>query len=925
MTFARAIVACALVTVTAATFAQSQRLRIRFDDNWRFRRDPLSKAISRSRFAWEWRQADEKKLDVQALPKDIDSGDWKRMRPRADVFRGRRGFAWFRTDLGNDPKNKSKLLHFEAVDDNAEVFLNGKLLKKHFGWNDPFDVTLSDAWSDGGPNRLVLLVENTDGGGGISGTVDFEVPEPQMPTPPEAKPAFNDGSWRHVHLPHDYVVEGTFDPQADTGHGSLPVVPAWYRKTFTLPETYKGKSVWIDFDGVYRDSVVWLNGKKLGHHPGGYTPFRYDISGLANFGGQNVLAVSVDPRRTEGWWYEGGGIYRHVWLNVANKVHVRPWTVFVQSSPNWRKKGSPWAQVDIQSSVSNTTANPSKCSVVARVFDTNGKQVGHAAWTPQVIPASAVASFHQSIRLDSITPWSLENPHLYRLQLTVMDGSTAVDQTNTNFGIRSIHFDPDSGFFLNGKPVKLKGTCNHQDHAGVGIGIPDGLLEWRIKKLKEMGSNAYRCSHNMVADELLDACDRLGMLVMDENRHLGDTELAKTPSGTGYSDLSELKTMVVRDRNHPSVIMWSMCNEEGLSGSPEGGKIFAAMKKATLALDKSRPITCAMNFGWGHGITLVEDLQGINYSPSAYDDFHKKFPKMPMYGSETMSTVSTRGIYENDATRGYVSAYDVNKPGWGQTAEEGWKPLAEKPFMEGGFVWTGFDYKGEPTPYGWPCINSHFGILDICGFPKDNFYYYQAWWGNKPAVHLLPHWNWHGKEGQPIDVWCYSNSDSVELLLNGISLGSKPMPRYGHLQWSVPYAPGELVAKAFNEGKLVAVDRVKTAGAPAALRIKTDRKKLLADGEDVTVVEIEVVDANGVVVPTADNLVNFRVLGPGSVVGVGNGDPSSHEPDKATQRHAFNGLCMALVGATSRSGKLVVTAAADGLQPATLSLSSENK
>ena len=432
--------------------------------------------------------------------------------------------------------------------------------------------------------------------------------------------------------------------------------------------------------------------------------------------------------------------------------------------------------------------------------------------------------------------------------------------------------------------VKLKGTCNHQDHAGVGIALPDGLMEWRVKTLLGMGSNAYRTSHNPVAPELLDACDRLGMLVLDETRHLGDTTLPKTPKGTTADGLAELRTQILRDRNHPSVIAWSLYNEEPLQGTPEGAAIFTKMRAVANALDGTRISTGATNFGYEEGIIDVTRLFGFNYNVGQYDPIHKRKPDLPLFGSETASALSTRGIYANDPVRGYVSAYDVNAPSWGSTAEAAWKAIGERPFMAGAFVWTGFDYKGEPTPYEWPCINSHFGILDIAGFPKDSYWYYRSWWGDAPVVHLLPHWNWPDKTGTSIPVWAYSNADRVELFLNGKSLGAKDVPKLGHVEWSVPYAPGVLEARGTKGGKPFASERVETTGAPAALRLVADDRKILADGEDVAVVRVEVVDAKGRVVPTASNDVRFAVAGAATIGGVGNGDPSDHDPDKADHR-----------------------------------------
>jgi beta-galactosidase len=901
--------------------ASPGRRRVRLDADWRFRRDPENAPGSRGSFRWSWRPAEGVTLDQASLPADLDRGDWRPAAVGRDVFRGREGYAWYRTDLPAASKGRTGSLHFESVDDNAAVFLNGVRVGRHEGWDEPFDVPVSPAWNPRGPNRLVVLVQNTGGGGGIMGPVSLETTQPQ-PVPAESRAGYDDRSWRRVHLPHDYVVEGRFDPSADTSHGSLPTPPAWYRKSFALPAADRGKSVWIDFDGIYRKSTIWLNGQKLGEHPSGYTSFRYDITRLARFGGRNVLAVRVDPRQHEGWWYEGGGIYRHVWLNIADPVHVAPWGTFVESTVHGPEgQARPAADLRIRTTLANDTGRPQNAVVTSRIVAPNGK-IAATARTPQALPAHGSAEIIQTAGLANTALWSIETPRLYRLETTVSRGGREVDRTVTPFGVRTIRFDPASGFFLNGRPVKLKGTCNHQDFAGVGIGIPDSLLEWRIRKLKEMGSNAYRCSHNPVAAELLDACDRLGMLVMDETRHLGDTSLPKTPRGTKATDLSELKSMLLRDRNHPSVIMWSMCNEEPLQGTPEGARIFAKMKAICRRLDPTRPVTEAMNGGWGHGITDVTDLQGINYGIDEYDRFHERFPRLPVFGSETASTVSTRGIYANDRQRGYVSAYDVNAPPWGATAEAAWKPIAERPFMAGGFVWTGFDYKGEPTPYGWPCINSHFGIMDMCGFPKDNWYYYKAWWGGEPSIHILPHWNWPGKEGQPITVWVHSNADRVELFLNGQSLGAKEMPRYGHLEWQVNYTPGTLVAKGYRGSSDVVTDRVETTGSPVAVRLKTDRSHLTADGEDAAAVAVEIVDAQGRVVPVAGNLVQFTLTGAGQIAGVGNGDPSSHEPDRASQRRAFNGRCMAIVQANETPGRIVLRATSPGLKQAIATLSS---
>ncbi len=901
-----------------STAAPDQRERISLDSGWRFHLgDPEGSQYGTPITSWRWRIAPNGAADAAAMTAadvDTSSPGWRNATPGQDTFHGRVGFAWYRTVLPSAP-GQSHALHFESVDDNATVYLNGRELLHHEGWDEPFDVRLDPAWKQSGSNVLAVLVENTNGAGGIGLTM-LDAGSPDEATGP-ALPEFDDSSWRSVHLPHDFVVEGTFDPQANLSHGFLPAGVGWYRRTFTLPQSDRGRRIWIDFDGVYRDSRVWLNGKLLGRHPSGYTSFRYDITDAARYGSSNVLVVRADARAFEGWWYEGGGIYRHVWLNEADPLHVAPWGVFVSSDLSQ----SDIANLTIKTLAVNDGASAATCAVETQILDASGRVVAQSR-TERSLAAGAREEIAQQGTVRDPHLWSIESPYLYHAITRILKAGRPVDRVTTPFGIRTIRFDADRGYFLNCKPVKLKGTCNHQDFAGVGTAMPDGVLEWRIKKLKEMGSNAYRCSHNPPAAELLDACDRLGMVVMDENRHLGDTYRDHTPRGTPYSNLSDLKDMILRDRNHPSIVMWSMCNEEGLQSTEEGARIFAAMKEAVLRIDPTRPITCAMNGGWGLGFSRVEDLQGCNYNPGGYDRFHETHPNMPMYGSETASAVSTRGIYANDRERGYVSAYDVNHPPWGQTAEGAWTPLAERPFMAGGFVWTGFDYKGEPTPYGWPCINSHFGIMDICGFPKDTYYYYKSWWGDRPVAHILPHWNWPGKEGQPIDVWVHSNCERVELFLSGKSLGAQEMPRNGHLEWKVPYAPGRLEARGYNGSTEAATDVVETTGPPARLRLETDRTLLNADGEDLAVVQVAVVDAQGRVVPIADNEVTFAVGGQGSVGGVGNGDPSSHEPDKASQRHALNGLCMVLVRAGDRAGGITLTATSPGLAPAHLSFRS---
>ena len=725
-----------------------------------------------------------------------------------------------------------------------------------------------------------------------------------LPTPGPAGTDFDDHAWRVVDLPHDWAVEGIFDQNAEPNHGSLPTGVGWYRKSFNLPESDRGKRIYLEFDGAFRDSTVWINGYLVGRQPSGYTSFHYDISDLLNFGGTNLVAVRLDATQFEGWWYEGAGVYRHVWLLKVAPVHVIPWGVFVHAQP--AEDGQVW-QVTVATELANQSDQTCDCTIVSTILDAGGNIVA-SVQTEQTLAPGDRPELKQSIQVDQPHLWSLEDPYLYRLKTGLYCGDKPldgwpVDGCETSFGLRTIRFDAGQGFFLNEKPVKLKGTCNHQDHAGVGVAVPDRLHEYRIRRLQEMGCNAYRCSHNPPAPELLEACDRLGMLVMDESRHLDSS-----PQG-----LFELESLLRRDRNHPCIFLWSLGNEEPIQKTDAGGRIAASLKRLVHRLDPTRPVTQAMNGGWGGLNSEVLDVQGFNYNIQEYDTFHEKFPDKPVVVTESGSTVGTRGIYTADPKQGFVSAYDNNYLPWPASAEETWQAAANRPFISGTFVWTGFDYRGEPTPYKWPCINSHFGIMDTCGFPKDNYYYYQSWWSNHTVLHILPHWNWAGCEGKVIDVWCFSNCEEVELFLNGASLGRKALMANSHLEWPVPYVPGVLAARGFRDNQEVAYTERRTTGAPARLTLHPDRKKVWADGEDVVVVNVAVEDEHGLVVPDAASLVHFSVEGSAKILGAGNGNPSSHEADKAQQRSAFNGLCQVILQATIQPGDILLLAEVQGL------------
>ena len=728
-----------------------------------------------------------------------------------------------------------------------------------------------------------------------------------------AHPEFDDANWRELDLPHDWVVEGTVSPEANESHGYLPTGVGWYRKTFYLPAADAGRRLRLVFDGVFRNCTVYLNGHRLGGELSGYIPFAFDITDQALYDDDNVLAVRVDATETEGWWYEGAGIYRHVWLEKTASVHVAPEGLFVSAEVQ-TVAGLPQgpAMLKVQTTIVNDEETPVAGVLTLCVLDTAGKTVGRKR-ARFAAAAGETTELAATLRVAKPKLWSVEAPYLYQVQATVTCADRIVDETATAFGIRTLRFDPDRGFFLNDLPVKLKGASNHQDHAGVGVAVPDAIHEFRVRRFKEMGGNAWRCAHNPPAPAFLEACDRLGLLVMDETRCMNSTT----------DGLRQLEAMLRRDRNHPSVILWSLGNEEPHQGTANGARIIRSMKRLVRRLDPTRPVTLAMNGGWGAPVSPLLDVQGCNYSLKGYDDFHRQFPHLPVLGSETAAAVGTRGEYANDAAAGHFSAYDENKPEFGATAEIAWRAIAEREFMAGTFPWTGFDYRGEPGPITWPCVSSNFGIIDLCGFPKDSFYYYQAWWTDRPVLHLFPHWNWPGRDGTPIRVWCHSNCDRIELFLNGQSLGVQEMPRNGHLEWSVPYAPGTLCARGWRNGELATERKVETAGAPAQLVLLPDHLTLRADGADTVPVTVAVLDAAERMVPDAATRVRFRVTGPGRLLGVGNGDPASHESDKVPFRRAFHGLCMALVQTTRAAGEIVLEAEADGVLPARCVLRSD--
>jgi beta-galactosidase len=745
-----------------------------------------------------------------------------------------------------------------------------------------------------------------------------------------AKAGFDDSKWSMLNLPHDWAVELPFvhdDSRIDDDypmreHGYKPLgrrypdtSVGWYRREFDIPQSDLGRRISVEFDGAFRSVLVFVNGCFIGRNDNGYTPFHFDLSDFLAYGAKNYIVVRVDASFGDGWFYEGAGIYRHVWLTKSDALHLGKWESTVRSAVNGDS-----ATLSLGTVTVNQGKQPENAKVTWKIIDASGKTVATAESPAQSVPVDGSASFTATAQLPNPALWSVDAPNLYAAIVSVESDGTLRDAERVSFGVRTAVFDPNKGFFLNGKPLKIQGTCNHQDHAGVGAALPDALQWFRLGVLREMGCNAVRTSHNMPTPEWVYGCDRMGMLMMCETR-----QMSSSPEG-----LAQLGTMVKRYRNSPSVIIWSIGNEEGQLQGPmaeQGEKIGATMVRHCHELDPTRVVSAAVNGNNEQGVSLALDIIGFNYHQNYPDGYHKEHPEKACYGSETSSAISTRGEYSTDKLRNTVNSYDGVVP-WGETPEGWWTYYGTREWEAGGFAWTGFDYRGEPTPYGWPSISSQFGIVDTCGFPKDYFYYYKAWWRKEPSLHVFPHWNWHGREGDEIPVWVYTNLDEAELLVNGKSVGRQKVPHLGHVQWSVRYEPGTIEARGYRGGKVVLTEKRETTGPAAQIRLTADHNTINADGEDCAVLTVEGLDKDGRVVPTADNLLAFKVSGEGALIGVGNGDPNCQESDKGSTRSLFNGLAQLIVQSTKRPGEIRIEAMTEGgdgaeLTPAKISITAK--
>lgn len=788
-----------------------------------------------------------------------------------------------------------------------------------------------------------------------------------------ARPEFVDSGWRKLNLPHDWAIEGDFsqDNPSGTGGGALPGGVGWYRKTFVAENKDKGKHFRIEFDGVYMNSEVFINGTCLGKRPYGYISFSYDLTPYLKWGEKNVIAVRVDnAEQPNSRWYSGCGIYRNVWLLKTGDVCVAEWGTYVTTA----KVDGQGASLNLVTTLENTGKENADVTVRSVLKDAEGKEVAQAE-SPANVVAEKSAEIAQKLQVTSPQLWDVEHPYLYSLVTEVMKGGQCVDRYVTPVGIRTFSFDAAKGFVLNGKPTKINGVCMHHDLGCLGAAVNVRAMERQLQMLKEMGCNGIRCSHNPPAPEWLDLCDRMGFIVMDEAFDMCRKKKTAYDYSLYFNEWHErdLHDFILRDRNHPSVFMWSIGNEV-LEQWSDAQADTLSLEEANLilnfghsadmlakegevsvnslltkkladfvkALDPTRPVTAGCNEpNPANHLFRSEalDIIGYNYHNVNIPDVPRNFPGKPFIITESNSALMTRGYYRMPSDEMFIwperwdkpfydatfacSSYDNCHAPWGNTHEENLLLTKKNDFISGQYVWTGFDYIGEPTPYGWPARSSYFGIIDLAGFPKDVYYLYQSEWSNKQVLHLFPHWNWTA--GQDVDMWCYYNqADEVELFVNGKSQGVKAKDEnHLHVVWRVKYEPGSVKVVARKDGKVVGEKEIRTAGEPKKIRLTPDRNTLNADGKDLSFVTVEIVDAEGNLCPLADNLVHFEVEGNLFIAGVDNGSQTSMERFKDNKRKAFNGKCLVVLQNNGKTGAARLKAVAEGLEDAVVEIVSE--
>ena len=922
------------------------RQRLDFNAGWRFQKGepevPGAAGISVTQWRWKGGQ------DASALTEDTSGGDWKDATATDNVFNNQSGFAWFRTTLAS--AKKPPLLAFEGVDDNATVYLNGQQLATHQGWDQAFEVPTGAAWKTNGPNELAVLVENVSGPGGIG---KLSVRDQQAPTPALALAGFDDSQWRTLNLPHDWGVEGDFSIDLPGETGKLPWEGVgWYRKGFDVAAADQNKRYLLEIGGAMSNAKVWCNGQLAGGWPYGYASWALDLTPFVQTG-TNVLAIRLNNLPDSSRWYPGGGIYRDVHLTVTNPVHVAHWGTQVSTKSNGNN-----ANVSAKTTLRNDGSSAQTVRLVSTVLDGAAKPVAKSEARVTLAPNSEQV-VDENLAIPNARLWSLSDRYRYTLVSQIVRGDEVLDRYSTPFGVREIAWVADKGFLLNGEVVQLRGVCMHHDLGALGAAWNRRAAQRQLQILQSMGVNALRTSHNPPAPELLDLCDEMGVLVIDE---FSDTwKSAKKPNGyaTLFDDWAEkdVRALVRRDRNHPSVIAWSSGNEVGEQGSPAGAAISERLTGIFHGEDATRPVTSGNNYfqAADNGFQETTDVYGFNYKPQTYASFRANHPTIPVYGSETASTISSRGEYffpvVNDKKGGLadfqVSSYDLYYPDWASTPDREFEAQDRNPAVAGEFVWTGFDYLGEPTPYNAdptsllnysnpaeraraaaqleelgrvksPARSSYFGIVDLAGFPKDRFYIYQARWRpDLPMAHILPHWNWPDRIGQVTPVHVYTSGDEAELFLNGKSLGRRKKGEFEYrLRWDdVKYQPGELRVVAYKNGVQWASETVKTTGVAARIELKADRDVIANDGDDLSFITVKVADASGLMVPRSHPQLNFSIEGAGEIVATDNGDATDLTAFPSHSRRAFNGLALVIVRAKKgASGPITVRASSDELE-----------
>ena len=696
---------------------------------------------------------------------------------------------------------------------------------------------------------------------------------------------FDDSEWEEVDLPRDWVVKKEFVQTGSPNQGYKERGIGWYRLRFGLSQEDKEKQILLEFEGMSVDAQIYVNGSIMKHSYSGYNSFCVDITDIVNFGVvPNTIAIRIDATAWEGWWYEGAGIYRNVWMIKKSPVHIKHNGVFAKPE---KLEENQW-KLHLDTELENSFEFFRQVTIINTLMDGENQIIGECTNELRV-EAFESTTYHQELLVKNPMIWDVEEPNLYQVRTVICYDGKEQDYQVQSIGFRTIALLADSGFWLNGKNIKLKGFCNHQDHAGVGVAVPYTVKEWRVKKLKELGANAYRCSHNP-DPEILEICDRIGLVVMEENRTYNSSQEV----------LEGVREIVKNARNHPSVVLYSIFNEEPLQGTEKGRRMAGKLQATVKALDSTRPVLGAFNGGYmeEQGAATILDAVGINYNPKRYDDFHAKYPNIPLIGSETASALMVRGEYETDWNAHTIASYDDDTVPWGTTVKDTWRYVNERPFVAGSFVWTGFDYRGEPTPFEWPSVGTFFGTYDSCGFEKDACYFYRAFWKKEPMVHLISPWcdrkKMEDHKEKMIRVMTVTNCEQVELFVNGVSMGRKIPDPYDQAEYWIPKATGELKLIGYNKEVPVAEDVQLTAQEPERLLMENEVPDITDSGMDAAVINLSLVDKNGTVIPDSFELVTFEIEN-GRIIGVGNGDPNSHEPDVANYRSLFHGHAQVIV------------------------------